>query len=322
MKRFLVPGVLAILVGCLGGGGGGTPDGGGEIDGTEVDASDAEPPGCLPSTCDGCCDGDVCSSGNVDDACGQGGAECFSCVTVGAECVDRECVAPCGPETCAGCCAGGVCLDGTSVDACGEGGETCTDCGTDVCDSGTCLAQACTDTCGGCCDVDGCHLGTAPDACGTAGEACTSCGPNSICENGHCTLDPNSRWDIVIWDGSIHPVNWQDESWDPFGGLPDPCVGMLIRLGPTDFSGTTPCLPNTLTPLWNWMTLGDLPAFVLLEEIGVTAADDDFNDDDFIGFCIMKLDESDFTNTLLTFDCPRSKDGNAGFTIHFRVRPH
>jgi hypothetical protein len=62
---------------------GGSPDamtGTGQLDSGPGRADAARPPGgCGPSTCDGCCDGDVCVSGNAPTACGAAGADCAVC---------------------------------------------------------------------------------------------------------------------------------------------------------------------------------------------------------------------------------------------------
>jgi hypothetical protein len=41
--------------------------------------SDAGPYVCSPTTCTGCCSGNTCLGGNLDDACGYSGRECKTC---------------------------------------------------------------------------------------------------------------------------------------------------------------------------------------------------------------------------------------------------
>jgi hypothetical protein len=46
---------------------------------------------CGPSTCTGCCDGDVCAVGDQLVACGTGGAACLDCAVYGMVCTAAAC---------------------------------------------------------------------------------------------------------------------------------------------------------------------------------------------------------------------------------------
>lgn len=85
---------LASAGACASDDGGGTPDAG-IFDPGDPDAGDDDPPTeeCA-ATCDGCCDGDACLTGNSPTACGGGGGACEVCdpgfvCGVGACTVDR-----------------------------------------------------------------------------------------------------------------------------------------------------------------------------------------------------------------------------------------
>jgi hypothetical protein len=52
--------------------------GGDDSDDSSDDGDDAPPPACA-DTCDGCCDGETCLSGDASDACGLGGNACAVC---------------------------------------------------------------------------------------------------------------------------------------------------------------------------------------------------------------------------------------------------
>jgi len=95
-----------------------------------VNQSCTSGPTCDASTCpDGCCDSQAqCLPGNLDTACGKGGAACDACAA-GNTCVNNACSSPAGCGPCAGCCDGQSCVAGTADTACGGGGVACQACG-------------------------------------------------------------------------------------------------------------------------------------------------------------------------------------------------
>jgi len=160
---------------------------------------------CGPSTCKGCCEGNVCFAGVDPNECGAVGGACQHCATEGLACSGQRCVKPaCGQGTCGGCCFGDQCLGGTDQTACGEGGQVCGNCAGS---GGKCVAggtggvcvglPACNPTnCTGCCQGSGCFPGTAQTQCGFSGQACTNCaalGESCMAagpEGGTCTPQP------------------------------------------------------------------------------------------------------------------------------------
>jgi formylglycine-generating enzyme required for sulfatase activity len=150
----------------------------------DANAIDATVLACLPSTCDGCCDGrGKCQPGSQPSACGTGGLECVDCSALNGSCREMTCspTLPCNAATCGGCCdERGMCLSGTFAEACGGGGATCVHCGGQACLEGRCGP--------GCVDRDhdgygtGCSLGEDCDdlAPGIIG----SCATGSACPDG------------------------------------------------------------------------------------------------------------------------------------------
>jgi hypothetical protein len=155
---------------------------------------------CNATNCpDGCCKGDQCVSGKVDDACGQGGRVCVDCGS-SSKCIklppSSTFRCDCDPATCPGCCEAGVCKPGNDRAACGKGGDACKACkGNEICSSST---RTCKETsgcdpsnCSGCCDGPECRSGLANENCGVGGSACKTCGASENCTKGICN-DPAS----------------------------------------------------------------------------------------------------------------------------------
>jgi hypothetical protein len=154
-------------------------------------------PGPDAESCTGCMVGDTCVPGTNEEACGQGGSACITCMG-GLQCEDGQCLAPpaCNPSNCIGCCdVMGDCVAGTDPSACGEGGGQCAACGPDsLCEptagGGQCQFQCGPLTCAGCCTADGtCLTGDDNTGCGSGGGACETCGGGNTCNGGVCVND-------------------------------------------------------------------------------------------------------------------------------------
>ena len=158
------------------------PGGGGACGGVQT---------CNAENCPyGCCQGDVCSLGYSNDACGIQGNACVAC-PAGQSCVASSpgggiCQLPpfCTPENCSpgGCCQGNQCMPGTEDQACGEGGSFCTDCSATggVCDHQHCVTGCSSSSCNGCCSGSVCAVGTQSAACGAGGVPCQNCASNNL----------------------------------------------------------------------------------------------------------------------------------------------
>ncbi len=275
---------------------------------------------CTSANCAGCCRDDLCLLGSTKDACGRGGAACETCSGT-ATCEEAACKLPCGPDTCGGCCDGNTCVEGTAASACGKGGAACTKCGSSfVCSDQTCIDTSCKATCQGCCSGSTCLGGTAANACGKSGNACVDCGKGRTCGAGGsgCTLDQAAPFDVVMVSAVIPPLNKAGGAWDTFGGLPDPYARAYSALSGVSHSGATAYVADTLTPQWGTVVLAQVPARELLNSFSVELMDDDYDFDDTIGGCAIKLDASMFDGALKTARCPATVSG-VEFSVVFKL---
>jgi hypothetical protein len=197
---------------------------------TQVDSGppkqDGAPNKCGPSTCAGCCVGDVCQTGTTTSACGKGGANCTAC-TGSAVCTNGACtVAPCGPSNCAGCCSSNTCQTGTIVNACGKGGVACA-----ICQSGQVCLQS--QTCGKC-------------------QTNKDCDANSVCSTATgCESAYNTIYLISNVKAKVNQFNYSTVStgavWDPLD-FPDPYFYLTVGGKPN--LNLSAVIQNTLTPSW------------------------------------------------------------------------
>lgn len=170
--------------------------------------------------------GDVCGDGfcapRTGESCGTCAADCGSC----AACGDGTC-APSTGESCTSCPAD----CGSCDETCGNGmclaGETCSTCPGDC---GACSGSCSPATCAGCCTGAGiCDGGASIGACGAGGNACMACGGGLACSGGGCVVDPASRWNVLLDTLTVPQRHHGGETWDAFGGAPDPTV--QVRVG-------------------------------------------------------------------------------------------
>lgn len=76
---------------------------------------------------------------------------------------------------------------------------------------------------------------------------CGSCAPWEFCGGSTCQFDTSSQWDVIAENGTVSQRDSLGETWDAFGGAPDPFVCMTLN-------GTTKCTvprADTFTPTWN-----------------------------------------------------------------------
>ncbi len=264
---------------------------------------------CTSKNCAGCCRDDLCLLGDTKAACGVGGASCETC-SGAAACEANACKAPCGPDTCAGCCQGNVCVDGNAKDACGKAGAACAKCGASfVSAEQTCVDTSCKATCNGCCSGSTCLGGTAAGACGKSGNACVDCGKGRTCSAAGCALDPNALFDVVLAFAAVPSRNKSGGAWDFYENAPDPYARGFSALGTASHAGLTATLSDTTSPSWNAVVLSGVPARELLNSFSVELWDDDYDYDDFIGGCAIRLDASMFSGSLQIARCAASPSG-------------
>lgn len=189
---------------------------------------------CTPDSCDGCCEGNICRTGDAPTSCGAGGGACQVC-PVGDACVQGAC-SGCQATCATGCCLGATCTT-PSAAACGAGGGACQPCdalradgcsasGECQCGSGApcgegqrCVGGSCvcdaTSCAAGCCDGTQCVVRSLT-SCGIAGSTCTSCdsaladncGSDGVCRCGGsapCEMTQRCEAGVCVCDATTCP---------------------------------------------------------------------------------------------------------------------
>lgn len=109
------------------------------------------------------------------------------------------------------------------------------------------------------------------------GTCAIGCRPGFRCSSGECKLDPSSLWSITVTSGKVSERDPASESWDSFGGAPDPYVCFTIN-------GSRICTSarqDTLMPFWN-ESMGAYTATALLSGVDVEMWDEDLSSNDSI----------------------------------------
>jgi hypothetical protein len=174
--------------------------------------------------------------------------------------------------------------------------------------------------CGGCCSGDTCLGGNSASACGSGGAICVDCGPGRLCSGGVCTIDPASRWNVIVESVEVSTTSTGGGAWDPFGGAPDPYVNVEVG-APDGDVGNTSSGSNTFTVRYDQRVATDLRADALWTFLAFHVYDEDPDTDDWIGACKYEpLGEGAFDETTVTLTCDRvPADGQAGFTLRWRL---
>lgn len=284
-----------------------------------------DPPSCDETNCDGCCSGNECLQGDTDMACGTGGMACQTCENPAVcDAAAGSCFVPCNEDTCSGCCdADGECVEGDATATCGSGGLDCMECDstTQNCSQGECVDKGCSETCNGCCDGDSCLSGDLTGACGWFGVACVACGTGMTCSTGQCVVDSNSRWDVIVISATVPDRNSNGDTWDSFGGLPDPYVRLKTEDAGTTWDEDTLVKSDQTDPFWFENLLQDVPARALMDRIDVWVRDSDTFGDTTMGSCYADLVQADFDGTSFPIVCPAHGD-QVEVTVRLRVLPH
>ena len=267
--------------------------------------------GCVVTEGDPVCgDGDCTPSSG--ESCTSCPADCGSC----AGCGDGTCSTSTG-ESCASCPA-----DCGDCDFCGDrvcdGGETCETCPGDC---GSCETTCGPTNCGGCCDGDACVGGDSPSACGSGGHTCMVCDSAFTCGAGSCTVDPASRWNIVLETLTVESTHHSGAAWDVMGGAPDPLVG--IRVGSdTAAEQRTGAASDTFSVTYDGSpTVMNQRADDIQTYVGFLVYDEDLTDYEFIGWCSTRnIEEAAFAEVTQTQRCGSDPStNNSGFTLTWHL---
>ena len=260
------------------------------------------------------CGNGVCVAG-AGEACSTCPADCGSC----AACGDGSCR---GGETCASCASDCGACAGCGDGSCSVATETCSSCAADC---GMCTMSCSPATCAGCCDGDSCVTGTSPGACGAGGGSCMVCSPSFLCTIGVCTVDPASRWNVVLETLTVATTRYDGAAWDTIGGSPDPYVEIVATSATTPSIGTSGSGTDTYSVAFTppGPTASDVRASDMLAFLGFAVFDDDSPPsptDDGIGFCGGPEGSASFTGVTQTVDCGADAGTmNSGYTLTYHL---
>lgn len=287
----VVPAVLALLVGCSGQDGAGSPD------------------ACSPQTCESA----TAECGAFYDGCGNE-LQCGLCN--GADlCVSNKCV--CEATTCAkeskncgdisdDCGASLDCGTCTEPDNCGGGGTD------NVCG---CTALACQPA----------ECGVLPDQCGGTVDCGTcpcegfpqpdSCLADDICIDEACTLAFGRSYQVTVTALTVNSLSPAGAAWDALGGAPDPYVVVTLN---DVIVFTSSVVQDVFTP-----TYTDTASFTI--PVGSTfrfeAWDSDVGTDDWIIGCVSApLSADTLSGQLLTCN-GSAESGTLGTTLQVQLVP-
>lgn len=149
---------------------------------------------------------------------------------------------------------------------------------------------------------------------------CVDCGPDALCRSGACVLDPASRWDVRVLDLTVQTLDAAGESWDVFGGAPDP----FVQVSAGSNVARTATRSDVFTATYNQTVLSNLRADALAPMLRFDVFDEDVSENDFVGACVYtSLPDTVFGGPVQTLDCGRDVAiGNAGFTLRWQIVRH
>lgn len=147
------------------------------------------------------------------------------------------------------------------------------------------------------------------------------CAPGFVCSGaGSCRVDPASRWNVVLGMLTVPTRRYDGEAWDPFGGAPDPFVGVVIGSDTATplYSGAgsdTFTVSFTADPVATNVRADALQAYLAFD-----VYDEDVSAHDVVGACVTNVTEAAFAGTLQTMNCPRNPSlMQSGFTLTWRL---
>lgn len=108
-------------------------------------------------------------------------------------------------------------------------------------------------SCPGCCFNGVCQPGNTVAACGHSGQQCAQCASFELCPANECTIDPESRWDVIAVSSECDTTKLDGSGWDVGGGAPDLRACFEMPQG-TPVACTTEAT-DSFSPSWN-QTIG------------------------------------------------------------------
>lgn len=171
----------------------------------------------------------------------------------------------------------------------GSGSQTCSRdrMGWDACACKACMpgeVKSCF-TCGGgdigsqTCTADGEGYGACECPEGGGGGGCADhfgCGDGEICVAGACDGMYGRPYRVMVLSATIAERAESGETWDPFGGLPDPYV--IVAVG-EETAGTSASVQDNREPTWNFSA--EVTLFQS-DPLRFFVYDEDYGEDDFV----------------------------------------
>ena len=145
------------------------------------------------------------------------------------------------------------------------------------------------------------------------------CEAGFLCTTGACTVDPASRWNVVLESVTVATTRYDGAQWDLVGITPDPYVEVIVGNSASAPVGTTGSGVDAYTVTFDGgATATDLRASEIMSFIGFRVSDDDSPPsatDDFVGYCGGPPAAEVFASPQ-TFECRVDPSAmNSGFTL-------
>ncbi len=146
------------------------------------------------------------------------------------------------------------------------------------------------------------------------------CGPAFVCSGGTCTVDPASRWNVVLETLTVSTTTYAGDAWDALGGAPDPFVSVVI--------GSESAAPlssgagsDTFTVSFGAETVAsNVRADALETYLAFYAYDQDVSANDVVGACTYTVTEAAFAGGTQTVNCPRDASTmQSGFMLTWHL---
>ena len=129
-----------------------------------------------------------------------------------------------------------------------------------------------------------------PLARNPAGSCLAGCLSGFKCSAGKCTLDPSALWRLTVTSGKVSTVTPAGDSWDAFGGAPDPYVCLTIGSS----RSCTSTVRDSFQPVWNEV-FPSATTTALLSGVTVSVVDEDIsNNDQICGPNVVPVTETNF----------------------------
>lgn len=149
---------------------------------------------------------------------------------------------------------------------------------------------------------------------------CTACGPSFLCSAGACTVDPASRWNVVLEHLEVSTTATTGAAWDVGGGAPDPVVRIVVGSETAAPFSSGSASDVFAVDYVGGPTATDQRADALQGYLGFFVFDEDLTDYEFIGGCTVTLAPAVFSGSPVTTECPRDVSSmQSGYSLSWHL---